>query len=142
MTFRSIFAVTTLATAAAAQPADNAAPKEAATAFLLAQQQGDRAALERLLAPDFLFVRASGRIGDRSEYIAGFTAAASRIQAIDVADPLFLRLAPDAAVAGGEARLRGSENGARIAQHYRFSHHLVLRDGHWLIAYVQVTPLP
>jgi ketosteroid isomerase-like protein len=127
--------------AALAAPNDNAAPRAAAQAFETAQRQSDGAALGRLLAPDFLFVRGSGRIGNRQDYIAGFTQADDRVTRLDVTDPLFLRAGPDTAIVGGEARIRGTQGGQPFANHYRFSDTLVRRDGRWLVIYAQVTGL-
>jgi len=126
-----------------AQPADdNAAPRAAAQAFAEAQQKGDGAALERLLAPDFLFVRGSGRIGDRHDFIAGFTAPGSRLDPFVVHDPLFLRVSPDVAIVGGEAWVKGIENGQPFTDHFRYSDTFARRDGRWVAVYTQITGLP
>ena len=131
------------ATSAPAQDAtDNAEVRAAAQAFDDAQAHKDGAALERLLAPDFLLVRASGRIGDRRDFIQGFTDPTVTFQPFTIADRLFLRIAPDAAIVGGEAWVRGTEKGKPFAEHFRFSDTFVRRDGRWLAVYTQVTPLP
>lgn len=137
-------ALLALAPAALAQgvPSDNAAPLAAEHALLAAQQHADRAALETLIAPDFLFVRGSGRIGNRGDYIAGFTDPNIRLQPFEISDPLFLRAAPDVAIAGGEGWVRGTDHGRTFAEHYRYSDTLVLRDGRWQVVFAQVTPLP
>lgn len=127
--------------AALAAPDDNAAPRAAAQAFETAQRTSNGAALARLLAPDFLFVRGSGRVGNREEYVAGFSAPGDRVTALDVTDRLFLRAGPDVAIAGGEARIKGSQGGQPFGNHYRFSDMLVRRGGQWLVVYAQVTGL-
>jgi len=129
------------ALAAPAAPDDNAAPRAAAQAFEAAQRTGDGATLGRLLAPDFLFVRGSGRVGDRRDYLAGFTQPGDRVTGLDVTDRLFLRAGPDTAIVGGEARIRGEQAGQAFANHYRFSDTLVRRDGRWVVIYAQVTGL-
>lgn len=139
LVFLAILAV--VSPGAVAQPADNAAPLAAARAFDEAQQHGDRAALERLIAPDFLIVHASGKVGDRRGFIDGFTAPGARLDPFVITDRLFIRAAPDVAIAGGEARIGGVENGRRFAQHFRFADTFVRRDGKWLVLYTQVTPL-
>jgi ketosteroid isomerase-like protein len=129
--------------AASAQvPADNAEIRAAAQAFDDAQFRGDRATLERMLAPDFLFVRASGRVGDRKDFIAGFTDPASKLEPFVIADRLFLRVGPDVAIVGGEARVKGRDNGKPFAQHFRYSDTFAKRDGRWVVVYTQVTALP
>jgi uncharacterized protein (TIGR02246 family) len=127
--------------AAVAVPDDNAAPRAAAQAFEAAQRTGDGAALAQLLAPDFLFVRGSGRVGNRQDYIAGFTQAGDRVTALDVTDRLFLRPSPDTVLVGGDARIRGTQGGQAFANHYRFSDMLVRRNGRWVVVYAQVTGL-
>jgi len=131
------------ATPLAAQAnADNAAILAAAQAFDDAQLHGDREALERMLAPDFLFVRGSGRVGDRRDFIAGFTERGSKLEPFVMLDRLFLRVAADVAIVGGEARLKGSDRGKPFAEHFRYSHTFVRRDGRWVVAYTQMTGLP
>jgi len=128
---------------ATAQPAeDNAQVRAAADAFNAAQQRGDGAALERLLAPDFLFVRGSGRIGDRRDFIAGFTNPASKMEPFVIRDPLFLRVSADVAIVGGEAWIKGIENGKPITEHFRYSDTFARRDGRWMAVYTQITGLP
>ena len=124
---------------AAAAPDDNAGPRAAQLAYEAAQAHGDQAALGRLLAPDFLFVRGSGRVGDRRAYLQGF--AGSAVTAFDVTDRLFLRAAPDVAIAGGEGRIAGTEAGRPFRNRFRFSDTLVRRDGRWVVVYAQVTGL-
>ena len=137
-----LFALLASAPAMAQTPDDNAAIAAAAQAFDDAQRNGDREALERMLAPDFLFVRGSGRVGDRREFIAGFSDAAARIEPFAISDRLFLRVGPDVAIVGGEARMKGVENGKPLARRYRYSQTLARRDGRWLLVYVQITGLP
>ncbi len=129
--------------AAMAQAPDaNAEIRAAAQAFDDAQVHGDRAALERMLAPDFLFVRGSGRVGDRKDFIAGFTDPASKLEPFVIADRLFVRVSPDVAIVGGEARVKGSDNGKPFSQHFRYSDTFAKRDGRWVVVYTQVTALP
>ena len=138
-----VTAAVLLSTAAAAQPAaDTADIRAAARAFDAAQVQGDRAALERLLAPDFLFVRGSGRVGNRQDFIAGFTGPGQSLQPYAVTDPLLVRAGPDVGIVGGEARVRGTEKGQPFANHFRYSDTFVRRGGRWLAIYAQITPLP
>jgi ketosteroid isomerase-like protein len=132
-----------LASPVAAQTPDgNAQVREAAQAFEQAQVNGDRAALERLLAPDFLLVRASGRIGDKADFIAGFTDPKSKLQPYEIVDRLFVRPSDDSAIVGGEALVRGTENGKAFSQHFRYSDMFVKRNDQWIVVYTQITPLP
>src|SRR5262245_48388687 len=57
-----------------AAPASNrAAVMAAAHAFDNAQLTKDRATLERMLAQDYRIVFSSGRVGDRTSFLANFT---------------------------------------------------------------------
>jgi ketosteroid isomerase-like protein len=123
-------------------PDANADIRAAAQAFDDAQLKGDRAALEAMLAPDFLFVRGSGRIGDRGDFIAGFTNPNAKLEPFVIVDRLFVRVAPDVAIVGGEARVKGVENGKPIAEHFRYSDMFAKRDGRWVVVYVHMTGLP
>jgi ketosteroid isomerase-like protein len=126
-----------------AQPAEgNAEILAAAKAFDDAQVHGDRAALEALLAEDFLFVRGSGRIGDRREFVAGFTDPRSKLDPFEISDRLFLRVSADVAIVGGEAWVKGSDGNKRFADHFRYADTFARRGGKWVVVYTQVTGLP
>lgn len=125
-----------------AAPDDNAEVRAAAKAFDDAQLHGDRAALERFLAPDFLFVRGSGRVGDRRDFIAGFTAPGQTLEPFTILDPLFLRVSGDVAIVGGEAWIKGTDGGKPITEHFRYADTFAKREGRWVVVYTQVTGLP
>ena len=128
---------------AVGQPADrNAEVRVAAQAFDAAQQRGDRAALERMLASDFLFIRGSGRIGDRRDFIAGFTAPGHTLEPFRIVDPLFLRISADVAIVGGEAWIKGVDGGKPFSEHFRYADTFARRGGAWVVVYTQVTALP
>jgi len=122
--------------------AENAAIRTAAQAFDEAQQHGDRAVLERMLAPDYTLVHGSGRIGDRRDFIDGFTDPQSHLEPFEITDRLFIRPSPDTAIVGGEAWVRGTDHGKPFRQHFRYSDMFARRDGQWMVVYTQVTPLP
>jgi ketosteroid isomerase-like protein len=132
-----------IATPAAAQtPSDNAEVRAAAQAFDDAQLHGDRAVLERMLAPDYLLVRGSGRIGDKKDFINGFTDPNAHLEPFEISDRLFIRPSPDTAIVGGEARVRGTDHGKAFKEHFRYSDTFARRNGQWVVVYTQVTPLP
>ena len=87
--------------AVAQTPPDNAEVRAAAQAFDDAQLHGDRAVLERMLAPDYLLVHGSGRVGDKKDFIDGFTDPNSHLEPFEISDRLFLRPTPDTAIVGG-----------------------------------------
>ncbi len=146
---RSIFpahamflAAVALAAPAVAQAADNEEVRAAAYAFDDAQQHRDGAALDRLLAPDYLVVHASGRVGGRQEFIEGMTRPGVTLAPFEISDPLLVRPSPDTAIVGGEAWLRGTEDGRPFTVHYRYADTFAKRNGQWIVVYSQVTGLP
>lgn len=144
MNARYILAVAFLvATPAAAQTAsDNAEVRAAAQAFDDAQLHGDRAVLERMLASDYLLVHGSGRVGDKKDFIDGFTDPNAHLDPFDIRDRLFLRPSADTAIVGGDARITGMDHGKPFKQHFRYADMFAKRNGQWVVVYTQVTPLP
>jgi len=143
MNIRAVaLAVLVAAPAAAQAPSDNAEVRAAAQAFDDAQLHGDRAVLERMLAPDFLLVHGSGRIGDKKDFIGGFTDPNAHLDPFDIRDRLFLRPTADTAIVGGEAWVTGTDHGKAFKQHFRYSDYFARRNGAWMVVYTQVTPLP
>jgi ketosteroid isomerase-like protein len=128
--------------AIAQAPDGNAEIRAAAQRFDDAQLHGDGATLEAMLAPDFLFVRGSGRIGDRRDFIAGFTDPNTKLEPFAITDRLFIRVSPEVAIVGGEARIKGTDHGKPVAEHFRYSDTFARRDGRWVVVYTQVTGLP
>lgn len=143
MIIRAVALAVLIAAPAAAQaPSDNAEVRAAAQAFDDAQLHGDRAVLERMLAPDFLLVHGSGRIGDKKDFIDGFTDPNAHLDPFDIKDRLFLRPTADTAIVGGEAWVTGTDHGKAFKQHFRYSDYFAKRNGAWVVVYTQVTALP
>jgi len=143
MTIRAVALAVLIAAPAVAQaPSDNAEVRAAAQAFDDAQLHGDRAVLERMLAPDFLLVHGSGRIGDKKDFIDGFTDPNAHLDPFDIKDKLFLRPTADTAIVGGEAWITGTDHGKAFKQHFRYSDYFAKRNGAWVVVYTQVTALP
>lgn len=115
------------------------AVKAAATEFDLAQLHGDRAMIDRYLAADFVFVRGAGVVADRNAFIAAFTDPKTHLEPFTIEHPVALRLADTAVLIGGEATLRGSDDGQPFAEHIRYADIFQLRDGRWQVVYTQVT---
>lgn len=128
---------------AGAAPADTeAAIRAASQAFDDAQLHGDRAALERFLAPDFVFVRGSGKVTDRREFIATFTDGTLKLEPFTITNRVFIGLGADAGIMAAEGTMRGTANGKPFVDHFRYADTFLRRDGRWRVVYVQVTPLP
>lgn len=125
---------------AAAAPRDLVAEvRVAADEFDLAQLHADRATLERYLAPDFVFVRGSGKVAGRDSFLEAFTTPGNTLEPFELVDRKLIPLGRDSVIATAEVTLRGSENGERFEEHLRFADVYLFRDGRWQVVYVQVT---
>lgn len=109
---------------------------QAAKAYDAAQIAGDRSALERLLADDYLLVSSSGAVESKAQFIGELTSPAYRLEPFVVEDSI-LRLWPGGAVLGGVARLRGVDHGQKFDVRLRFVDVWARRDGRWRVIYTQ-----
>lgn len=112
----------------------------ASRAFDEAQRTKNRDELDRYLAQDFRIIYSSGRVGDRNDFIEGFTSPTMVITDLHVEEPFYVDLGADAAVVGGIGIIRGTESGTPFEERFRFADTFSRRDGRWVAAYVQVTP--
>ncbi|WP_309642832.1 nuclear transport factor 2 family protein [Phenylobacterium sp.] len=126
----------------AAAPAPDLDVKAAAAAFDRAQLTGDRAAMERFLAKDFVIVRGSGKQAGREDFISGWLTPGVTFEPLTILDPVFVPLSPQAAIVGGRVELKGAENGKPFVERFHFSDVFAWRDGRWQVVFVQVTPTP
>ena len=113
--------------------------KAAAKAFDDAQLRKDRAVLEQFLARDMVFVRGSGKLAGRDDFLATFTSPDLELAPYVITNPVFVPLGEHAALVGGEAVMSGTENGAAFREHFRYADIFAWRDGRWQCVYVQVT---
>ena len=113
--------------------------KAAATEFDHAQLVRDRATIDRYLAADFVFVRGAGVVSDRNAFLAAFTDPKTHLEPFTIEHPVALRLADTCVLIGGEATLRGTDDGQPFAEHIRYADIFQLRDGRWQVVYTQVT---
>jgi hypothetical protein len=114
----------------------------ASRAFDDAQFRGDVAAMERFLAPTFLYVRGSGRVGGRSEFIANFTDPTQHFEPFVITDRRVIPLGPDSAIVAADGVISGVAAGKPFTEHFRFVDTFLRRAGRWQVVYVQVTPIP
>ena len=116
--------------------------KAAAQAFDAAQLAKDRATLERFLAPDMIFVRGSGKLTGRDDFLATFTEPTLELAPFVITNPVFVRLGERSALVGGEAVMSGKEHGTPFTEHFRYADIFAWRDGRWQCVYAQVTMIP
>lgn len=106
-------------------------------AYDAAQVRGDRAELERLVAPDYVLVNSRGAVEDKAELIRGYTAPGFKLDPFKVEHEV-RQLWPGGGVFGGVATITGTEGGKPYRLRLRFADIWALRDGKWQVVYSQV----
>lgn len=127
-----------LAAAATAVPPDLAA---AVAAYDKAQIDGDKAALERWLADDYLLANSRGQIETKAQLIADYTAPGFTLEPFTVEQPIE-KVWGDGAVMGGVATLKGMDSGQRYEVRLRFADIWAKRNGRWQVIYTQAAKAP
>jgi hypothetical protein len=127
-----------LAAATMAVPPDLAA---AVAAYDKAQIDGDKAALDRWLADDYLLANSRGQIETKAQLIADYTAPGYTLEPFTVEQPIE-KVWADGAVMGGVATLRGMDGGQRYEVRLRFADIWAKRDGRWQVIYTQAAKAP
>ena len=139
MSVRALLAAAALLTpglaVAAPLPADLAA---AAHAYDAAQVNGDRAALERLVADDYVLVNGAGQVQDKARLIADYAAPGFKLDPFTIEEPVE-KVLGDTALLGGRVNMTGVDSGQRFALVVRFVDTWARRDGQWRVIYSQVT---
>jgi ketosteroid isomerase-like protein len=103
-----------------------------------AQIHGDKAALLRLVADDYTLVNSSGRIQNKSELIADYTAPGYKIEPFEIMEPVE-KVWSDGAVMGGVVDLRGIDGGKPFTVKLRFADIWAKRNGKWQVIYTHVS---
>jgi ketosteroid isomerase-like protein len=120
---------------AAPLPADLAA---AVHAYDAAQVHGDRAALERLVADDYVLINGAGQVQDKARLIADYVAPGFKLDPFTIEAPVE-KVLGDTALLGGRVNMTGTDGGQRFALVVRFVDTWAKRDGQWRVVYSQVT---
>jgi ketosteroid isomerase-like protein len=110
-------------------------------ALIEAERQADIAALERIIAPDYLGFDPAGLPQDREALLSGYHASGVRVEALEPAD-LRIRLFGDVGLVSGRTRIAGRALGERFELRLRFLDVFVRREGAWQLVASQVTPVP
>lgn len=122
-------------TTMASLPPDLAA---AAAAYDQAQIHGDRAALNRLLADDYVLVNSAGATETKAQFVAESADPQFKLDPFVVETPV-VRVWNDGAVLGGVATLSGSDHGKRFSARLRFTDVWARRGGAWRVIYTQAS---
>lgn len=136
----SFIALLCLATFAVAKDASTKIPTDLAArvhAYDDAQVKGDKAALEDLLADDYVLVNSRGQRQTKTDLIGDYTKPGFRIEPFTVEEPVEL-VWSDGAVMGGVATLRGVDDGQAFEVRLRFSDIWAKRGSKWRVIYTHV----
>lgn len=133
-------ALTAALTAAAhAAPADEVKPL--ADAFDQAQIAKNIAVMDASLADDVVFIKGSGRVTDKAEFLKGFGAADFKLNPFELKNRRFVELAPDVVSATADVSLTGMDGKESFTENIRFSDIWAKRGDTWKVVYIQVSPL-
>lgn len=127
---------------ATAQDANRAEVMRASDAFDNAQRTQDRAALERVIAPDYVLVHGSGRIGGKQDFIDAVVDPTNHITDVHADNRTYTPLGRDAAIVSGQGTIAGTDANGPFSEHFQFVDTFLHRNGQWVVVYTQVTMLP
>lgn len=125
------------ASAAADAEAAMAVTQEACKAF----REGDVAAAERLLLPEFTLVSSSSRVDSREATLAEVRAREPRYERFENVD-MTARVYGDVAMVRGVTRLAGTAAGERFELDVRFTDLLLRKPDGWKLVTSHVTRIP
>jgi hypothetical protein len=111
--------------------------ERAITAYEQAQMKGNRPALEKLLADDYLLVTGGGSHETKEEFIADLTAPGFRLEPYSVQAPV-RRVWPGGAIVAGVARQAGTDGGKPFDGCIRFADVWMIAGGRWQVVFTQV----
>lgn len=106
-----------------------------------AQIEGDRVALERIIADDFVLIGGDGTRTSKAGHIAEFTNPDLDLEPVVVRD-VVEHVWRDGAALGGTVELKGTAGGVAFQQTLRYMDVWALRDGRWQVVYGQATRVP
>lgn len=132
-------AVLTMLVASGAMPQYKDLPPDlaaAARAFDQAQVHSDRAALERLLADDYLLSNSADEHETKAEFIRDYTAKGFTFEPFTIEQPV-QRVWHDGAVLGGIVEAKGMSDGKRYDVRLRFVDVWAKRGGKWQVVFTQ-----
>lgn len=125
----------------AASPSTPLELEMAVKAYDVAQVTGDREALTKLLAEDYLLVNGAGAVENKGQFIAESVDPSFNLDPFVVLHPA-TRVWSDGAIFAGEVYLSGQSGGKAFKAHTRFADIWAKRSGHWQVVFTQVTRMP
>jgi ketosteroid isomerase-like protein len=114
---------------------------KAVAAFDQAQIHGDGAALQRLLADDYVLFNSQGKVENKQDFIRDYTTPGFTMKPFTVEQEV-VRQWPGGAVMGGVATLEGTSDGKPYRVRLRFADIWGLRDGRWQVIHTSAMHVP
>lgn len=136
-----LLACATVAHGRASAAADAEAAMAATQAACKAFREGDVAAAERLLLPEFTLVSSSSRVDSREATLAEVRAREPRYERFENVD-MTARVYGDVAMVRGVTRLAGTAAGDRFELDVRFTDLLLRTPDGWKLLTSHVTRIP
>lgn len=114
---------------------------KAVAAFDQAQIHSDGAALQRLLADDYVLFNSQGKVENKQDFIRDYTTPGFTMKPFTVEQEV-VRQWPGGAVMGGVATLEGTSDGKPYRVRLRFADIWGLRDGRWQVIHTSAMHVP
>jgi ketosteroid isomerase-like protein len=133
------FGIAPPAVAAETPASEVAALRAFADAFDAAQIAQDRAALDRMVADDLVFIDGSGQRYGKAFFIDGWTGAGDDYDAVTLRDRVILPVGKDAGLASAETVLTGRSAGKPFRVRIRFTDIFRRHGDTWQVRYIHVT---
>jgi len=133
------FGMAASAAAADASAIEIAELRAFADAFDAAQIAQDRAALERMVADDLVFIDGSGRRYGKAFFIDGWTGVDDDYDPVTLKDRVILPIGADAGLASAETVVSGRSAGKPFRVRIRFTDIFRRRGDTWQATYIHVT---
>ncbi len=109
----------------------------AAREYDRAQVAGDRAALERLVADDYMLMRGNGELADKKRLIEIVAGDGVKNNPYKIEKP-FQRHYGSIVILGGWVHLTGTDHGTPYMQNSRFEDTWTKRNGKWQVVFTSV----
>jgi hypothetical protein len=110
---------------------------KAAREYDRAQIESDRAALEQLVADDYLIMRGNGTLGDKKLLIEVVAGEGLKNNPYTIEKP-FQRIYGNTVILGGWVHLTGTDHGKPWVQNARFADTWSRRNGKWQVVFTSV----
>jgi ketosteroid isomerase-like protein len=133
------FGMAASAAAADASASEIAELRAFADAFDAAQIAQDRAALERMVADDLVFIDGSGKRYGKAFFIDDWTGVDDDYDPVTLKDRVILPIGADAGLASAETVVSGRSAGKHFRVRIRFTDIFRRRGDTWQATYIHVT---